>query len=240
MFTMKTPTTENSEQNTMTVWIDPEQNRYWKITDKAIAALRKIRAEHEIPEEYGVRIGLRRGFMTRPKFSIAFDVHHSSNDRIFEVEEFRFFIDQSVLPHLHHVVVDYVERSDASGFTFQKETAEPDSELLRPDVLITGGNPDLIRKIILALKNCYDPEIPIDIYELGLIYEIHIDDQNNVHVKMTLTAPACPAAEILPTDVQRHLEAIPEVQKVTVEIVFDPPWTKDRISEIGKLELGFI
>ncbi len=225
-----------------TIWIDEPKQLYWKITDRAIAALRKIRQEHEIPEEYGVRIGVRRRFMARPQFTIAFDVHASASDRIFEVEEFRFFIDPAVLPQLHGVTVDYVERPDATGFTFLKDPSayQPVQDEQREKIVITGGSEELITKIIQALKNCYDPEIPIDIYELGLIYEIHIDDANNVAIKMTLTAPACPAAEILPADVERHVRSIPEVNDVTVEVVFDPPWSKDRISEVGKLELGML
>ncbi len=230
-------------ETTRTIWIDESKGQFWKITENAIAALRKIRQEHEIPEDYGVRIGIRRGFMTRPQFTIAFDIHASATDRIFEIDEFRFFIDPSILPRLHGVTVDYIERPDASGFTFQKDpsaTLPTTEDEQRKKILITGGDEALISKIIQALKNCYDPEIPIDIYELGLIYEIHIDDSNNVTIKMTLTAPACPAAEILPADVERHVRSIPEVQDVTVEIVFDPPWTKERISEVGKLELGMV
>jgi FeS assembly SUF system protein len=96
----------------------------------------------------------------------------------------------------------------------------------------------LRERIIDVLKTCYDPEIPVDIYELGLIYEINILDGNDVHIKMTLTSPACPVAESLPVDVENKIKAIPDVNNATVEITFDPPWEKDMMSEEAKLELG--
>jgi FeS assembly SUF system protein len=96
----------------------------------------------------------------------------------------------------------------------------------------------LRERIVDVLKTCYDPEIPVDIYELGLIYEIKIDDGNDVHVRMTLTSPACPVAETLPVDVEHKLKTIPDINKATVEVTFDPPWEKEMMSEEAKLELG--
>ena len=89
-----------------------------------------------------------------------------------------------------------------------------------------------------VLRNCYDPEIPVNIYELGLIYEIRTDPGNDVYVKMTLTSPACPVAETLPVDVEQKIKAIPDVNNAKVEITFDPPWDKDMMSEEAKMELG--
>ena len=102
------------------------------------------------------------------------------------------------------------------------------------------SNSDLKNKIIQALKTVYDPEIPVDVYELGLIYEINIFPINNVFILMTLTSPACPAAEMIPGDVEAKVQAIPEVNDVTVEITFDPPYTQDMMSEVAKLELGLL
>ena len=93
-------------------------------------------------------------------------------------------------------------------------------------------------RVISVLKTCYDPEIPVDIYELGLIYEIRIDEGNDVHIKMTLTSPACPVAETLPVDVEQKIKNIPDVNNAKVEITFDPPWEKEMMSEEAKLELG--
>lgn len=102
------------------------------------------------------------------------------------------------------------------------------------------NNRDLKEKIVQALKMVYDPEIPVDVYELGLIYEINIFPINNVFILMTLTSPACPAAEMIPGDVEAKVKAIPEVNDVTVEITFDPPYTQDMMSEVAKLELGLL
>ena len=99
---------------------------------------------------------------------------------------------------------------------------------------------ELYDKIIRAIKTVYDPEIPVDVYELGLIYEIDIKDNKDVHVLMTLTSPSCPAAESIPSDVKNRIEMIKEINDVDVEITFDPPYTSDLMSEEAKLELGFM
>ena len=102
------------------------------------------------------------------------------------------------------------------------------------------NNNELKEKVVQALKMVYDPEIPVDVYELGLIYEINIFPINNVFILMTLTSPACPAAEMIPGDVEAKVKSIPEVNDVTVEITFDPPYTQDMMSEVAKLELGLL
>jgi FeS assembly SUF system protein len=98
----------------------------------------------------------------------------------------------------------------------------------------------IIEKVIDVLRTVFDPEIPVNIYELGLIYDIAVDAENRVKVKMTLTAPACPVAGSLPPEVERKIENIPEVKSATVELVWDPPWTKDRMSEAALLDLGLL
>ena len=95
-------------------------------------------------------------------------------------------------------------------------------------------------RIVEAIKTVYDPEIPVDVYELGLIYEINVYPVNNVYVLMTLTSPACPAAEIIPVEVEEKIKAIPDINDVKVEITFDPPYSQDMMSEAAKLELGFL
>ncbi|MGE5353204.1 MAG: SUF system Fe-S cluster assembly protein [Acidobacteriota bacterium] len=97
----------------------------------------------------------------------------------------------------------------------------------------------LEQEVIQTLKTCYDPEIPVDIYELGLIYEIKIDDENNVYLKMTLTSPMCPVAGSLPGEVQMKLKNIPGVNDVYVDLVWNPPWDRDMMSDIAKIDLGF-
>ena len=94
--------------------------------------------------------------------------------------------------------------------------------------------------IVDVLKTIYDPEIPVDIYELGLIYEIRIDEAWNVHIMMTLTSPSCPVAESLPVEVEEKVRGIDKVETAKVEITFEPPWEKDMMSEEAQLELGFM
>ena len=98
---------------------------------------------------------------------------------------------------------------------------------------------ELQPKIVEALKTVYDPEIPVDIYELGLVYGIDVDAEKRVLVSMTLTSPACPSAQQLPSEVRYKVKAIPGVQDAWVEIVWEPPWDKDRMSEAARLQLGF-
>lgn len=95
-------------------------------------------------------------------------------------------------------------------------------------------------KVLEALKTVYDPEIPVDIYELGLIYEISVHPVNNVYILMTLTSPNCPAAESIPTEVEQSVKKIEGVNDVNVEITFDPPYSQEMMSEAAKLELGFL
>ncbi|MGF1638338.1 MAG: iron-sulfur cluster assembly protein [Cyclobacteriaceae bacterium] len=96
---------------------------------------------------------------------------------------------------------------------------------------------DLVYK---AIKTVYDPEIPVDIYELGLIYEVQVYPINNIYVKMTLTSPSCPAAETIPSEVETKIKRIEGVNDVEVELTFDPPYSTEMMSEVAKLELGFM
>ncbi len=98
--------------------------------------------------------------------------------------------------------------------------------------------PVLRDRVIDALRTVYDPEIPISIYELGLIYKLDVDSRGRVEIDMTLTAPACPVADILPGEVEEKARAVPGVTDVKVELVWDPPWTPDRMSDAARLELG--
>ena len=109
-----------------------------------------------------------------------------------------------------------------------------------------GGDPSspapnaIEQDVIAALKNCYDPEIPVNIYELGLIYDIKIDPQGAAAITMTLTAPNCPAAQSMPLDVQTKVEAVEGIQSAKVEVVFDPPWTPEKMDDSAKLALNIL
>ena len=98
---------------------------------------------------------------------------------------------------------------------------------------------DIKNKVIEEVKKIYDPEIPVNIYELGLIYKIEVDEKNKVNVDMTLTSPNCPVAESLPNEVKENIKKIDGVSDVDLNLVWEPPWDKDKMSEAAKLELNF-
>ncbi len=95
-------------------------------------------------------------------------------------------------------------------------------------------------QVIDMLRTIYDPEIPVDIYQLGLIYDVKVSDDCDIHILMTLTSPNCPVAESMPEEVKQKTKSIDDVNEVEVELTFDPPWTKDMMSEEAMLELGFL
>lgn len=103
-----------------------------------------------------------------------------------------------------------------------------------------GQVENLKEKVVQAIKLVYDPEIPVDVYELGLIYEITVYPVNNVYVLMTLTSPNCPSAEYIPTEVKDKIQQIQGINNVEIELTFDPPYSQDMMSEAAKLELGFL
>ncbi len=114
---------------------------------------------------------------------------------------------------------------------------EPDS----PTAADSGGDPKRIEaEVVSVLKTVYDPEIPVDIYELGLIYEVVVDATGGVDVKMTLTSPACPVAGSLPGEVQAKVASVPGVTEARVDLVWDPPWDQEMMTEAAKLQLGFL
>ncbi len=107
-----------------------------------------------------------------------------------------------------------------------------------PETPADDPNPELRRQVVDVLRTCYDPEIPVDIYELGLIYDLNIDAAGNVAVKMTLTSPMCPVAGSLPPEVEAKVRSVPGVSAVELDLVWEPPWNPSMMSEAAKLELG--
>lgn len=136
-------------------------------------------------------------------------------------------------------------RSNKEGTENNKlEEVQPETEVSQAKTesqpMQTINAAELKALALEQIKTVYDPEIPVNIYELGLIYEVTIQENNKVHVLMTLTAPACPAAEIIPEEVKQKVEGISYVSETEVELTFDPPWDKDMMSEEAMLELGFL
>jgi FeS assembly SUF system protein len=117
----------------------------------------------------------------------------------------------------------------------QETAAAPVEGAFAPDPLNTLK---LQPALVEAVSKVFDPEIPVNIYELGLVYNLDVDSNMNVQVRMTLTAPACPAAQTLPIDVERRVRDVPGVNDVKVKVVWDPPWTREKMSEAAKLSLG--
>jgi FeS assembly SUF system protein len=103
----------------------------------------------------------------------------------------------------------------------------------------TINTAEVREQIVEILKTCYDPEIPVDIYELGLIYSVEVQDNGDTRVEMTLTSPACPVAESLPIEVEQKVRTVPGTADVKIDLVWEPMWTKDMLTEAAKLKLGF-
>ena len=127
---------------------------------------------------------------------------------------------------------------DKDFFGFLPDRGEADDEVERPEP--DGGDPTLEAQVIEALKTVRDPEIPVNLVDLGLIYDLVVNRDGTVYIEMTLTTPACPVAGSLPGQVQSAVAAVPGVQDVRVKLVWTPPWSKDRMSEEAKLELGLL
>jgi len=103
-----------------------------------------------------------------------------------------------------------------------------------------AGESPLRERVIAVLQTCYDPEIPVDIYELGLVYRVEADDEGKVAVEMTLTSPACPVAGTLPPEVEQKVGRVEGVSSVRVDLVWEPPWNPDKMSDAAKLKLGLL
>lgn len=106
--------------------------------------------------------------------------------------------------------------------------------------IIITKNTELMQRVIDEIKTCFDPEIPVDIWELGLIYELDLNDEDELKITMTLTSPNCPVAESLPAEVENKLKLVPGVKSAVLTLTFEPTWTKDMMSEVAQLELGFM
>mgnify|MGYP000582638824 CR=1 FL=1 len=129
-------------------------------------------------------------------------------------------------------VIQFMDREDVAR---QRREVESEPEMVELD----SGDAALEQRVVAALRSVYDPEIPVNIYDLGLIYVVHIDAHNVVNVHMTLTAPACPVAGTLPGQVENVLREVEGVRDASVELVWDPPWDREMMSEAARLQLGF-
>jgi len=154
-----------------------------------------------------------------------------------------FAEDGSSLDHDSAVIAPDSEGAIASNTVItptdaDQDSVETESELETGPQVTGGGDPELRSRVIAALKEIYDPEIPLNIYDLGLIYRIDIDPDTNTSIDMTLTSPNCPVAESLPGEVENAAKAVDGIGDVQLELVWDPPWDMDRLGEAARLELG--
>lgn len=126
----------------------------------------------------------------------------------------------------------------------QREQMQEEEQVLSSSDREIYENPldlDVLREnIIIALRTIYDPEIPVNIYDLGLIYNVDVNEEGKVHIQMTLTSPGCPVAQTFPGTVESEINKVENVVDCVVELVWDPPWTQERMTEAAKLELGFL
>lgn len=106
--------------------------------------------------------------------------------------------------------------------------------------IIITKNTELMQRVIDEIKTCFDPEIPVDIWELGLIYELDLNDESDLKITMTLTSPNCPVAETLPAEVENKLKLVQGIKSAVLTLTFEPTWTKEMMSEVAQLELGFM
>lgn len=134
-------------------------------------------------------------------------------------------------------LVSMIKQMKLYALAFQAKYGENKEELFRSEINDSAKLRDLV---IEALQTIFDPEIPVNIYELGLVYEVKIRDTNKVYILMTLTTPNCPVAESLPAEVREKTQSVPGVAEVEVELTFEPPWDEDLISDEAKLELGLL
>jgi FeS assembly SUF system protein len=150
-----------------------------------------------------------------------------NKERKIETEE----VDAVATPPRARVTPEFERKRDyLSGFLSGEKAAEPEH----------GAGSDLQASVVEALKSIYDPEIPVDIYELGLIYDVAIDADGDAIVTMTLTTPHCPVAESLPNEVELRVLSVPGIRDAEVKLVWDPPWDPSRMSDEARLELGML
>jgi len=162
------------------------------------------------------------------------------------MNEEKIAMEESVLTdskHNSNIITD--TKSDNSEKTESVELTDLKSDLIKDDKSNSGNKDEptleeVKEEVIKVLKTCYDPEIPVDVWELGLIYDIKVATNKDVLVIMTLTSPSCPVAGILPGEIEQKIKEHPMVNDCKVQLTFDPPWGQNMMSEVAKLELGFL
>ena len=219
-----------------------------KVTPEARAALATALAGR--PAGSGIRLWVERGM--RPHAQMMID-HPSVRDIPFEVEGIPLLLDESSLKFLLDAEVRYHSESDRSGFevvgpflpsTAPAPTAPPAGPPLAPPAAAPAAgkgpsHPELEAKVRDALRNIYDPEIPMNIIDLGLIYGMEWGASGDLTIRMTMTSPGCPAIEALTEEVAATARTASGVEKVQVEVVWEPPWGPDRMTDFARRQFGY-
>jgi FeS assembly SUF system protein len=211
------------------------------ITEKAASEVKRVIEEQRAADPTLGKIYLRMrvvgGGHSSLQHKLDLDpVMDEKRDELFEFRGVPTIIDKRSLLYLENATVDYHDQGSRRGFSVSTSSAGGASGPATTDA--SPSDAPLEERIIAALRGVYDPEIPVNVYDLGLIYDLKLDPSGLVSIRMTLTSPACPVAGSLPGEVQARVQAISGVTAVNVELVWDPPWSMSRMSDEARLQLG--
>ncbi|MCI5073086.1 iron-sulfur cluster assembly protein [bacterium] len=179
-----------------------------------------------------LRIQITETLIDKFKYYFSLEEAHQKkpDDVVIQFKNFSTYIDAKSAQNLHGAKVDWKQQDNMEGFAIENPN--------KPK--LPSNNEELEQLIVEELKTVYDPEIPVNVYDLGLIYNISLDKDNIATITMTLTTPNCPAAETLPAEIEQKAKGVPTVKDVKIDLTWEPPWHKDMISEAAKLELGLM
>lgn len=211
------------------------------ISEKAASEVKRIIGEQQAADPALDKIYLRLRIVGggHSGFQHKLDLDPAVNDKLdvlFEYHGVPTVIDKRSLLYLEDATVDFHDETSRRGFSVTSPT--PRSTSAPPRDGVPQPDSALLESVVAALRTVFDPEIPVNIYELGLIYDLQIDPFGAVSIRMTLTSPACPVAGSLPGEVQARVQSVSGVTSVKVDLVWDPPWNMSRMSEEAKLQLG--
>lgn len=211
------------------------------VTEKAASEVKRIIGEQRAADPALGKIYLRMrvvgGGPSGLQHKLDLDpIVDEKRDELFEFHGVPAVVDKRSLLYLENASVDFHDQGSRRGFSVNTGNASGASPPPKADA--SPSDPALQDRVIVALRNVFDPEIPVNIYDLGLIYDLNADSSGAVSIRMTLTSPACPVAGALPGEVQSKVQAVSGVTSARVDLVWDPPWDKSRMSEEARLQLG--